>query len=316
MTVIKRTNMLCAKCAGVRISPDLMSTNWSNQEWPIPTLKLDSPCKLCRVLYSMFVRTPGHENLRHGTARGTTKPSGPDPSSPQYLGLSLEFLDDGNYRELLDCSYILHPTRQGTAGRYIHDLSFDPQWVRQCLEDCDTNHECMGNVHHHASTADFHVIDVVDRCVIRAPPNCRYLALSYVWGGIKQMRLTKNNMASLMEKGSLSAEPVPQTIEDAFTIARSLRIRYVWVDRLCIVQDSACHSNSQVAHMHQIYSGAYLSMFAASGSDSTSGIFSHSTRPQMQHAAPIDSKLYVAAPRSLEPLEKRLYASVWNSRAW
>ncbi len=298
------------------MSDDLTSTNWTKKKWLIYYLRADSPCKLCRVLYWMFVRTPGHESFRHGIARGTTRLLSSGPSSPAYLGLSLEFLDQDNHQQTLDCSYILHPIREGTAGRYIYDLSFDPRWVRRCLEDCDAQHNCLGGVHRHANKADFHVIDVQDRCVVRAPKNCQYLALSYVWGFVKQLRLTKLNAASLMRKGSLSAQPVPQTIEDALTICRSLGVRYLWVDRLCIVQDSACHSNSQVAHMHQIYSGAYMTIVAAYGSDSTSGIFSPQPRLKMQHAARVDGVLYVAAPLSLEPLEKNLYSSKWNSRAW
>lgn len=36
----------------------------------------------------------------------------------------------------------------------------------------------------------FRLIDVVDQCVVRASPACRYLALSYVWGECKHLRNT------------------------------------------------------------------------------------------------------------------------------
>lgn len=262
----------------------------------------------------MFVRTPGHRNFWNGIAKGTVAMVQSNNLDHEYLGLSLDFLDEDHWT--LDCSYRLHPVRPTTAGRYIHNLSYNHRWVSRCLEDCDTGHKCRGDLRRHDDKADFHVVDVENRCVVQAPPGCRYIALSYVWGMVQQLRLTKHNAAKLKKKGSLNPERVPQTIEDAMAICRSLSVRYLWVDRLCIMQDSACHSNSQVAHMHQIYSGAYLTIVAATGSDSASGIFAPQPQLKMQHTARIDNILYVAAPINLEPLESHLYSSKWNSRAW
>ena len=61
------------------------------------------------------------------------------------------------------------------------------------------------------------VIDCVERKIDDAPPNCEYIALSYVWGANQEC-------PSLREK-------LPQTIEDSITTVLHLGYRYLWVDR-------------------------------------------------------------------------------------
>jgi len=67
-----------------------------------------------------------------------------------------------------------------------------------------------------------------------------YTALSYVWGAVPHIRLTKANRAKLLEPGCLQAAgitPLPKTIDDAITLTRLLGRRYLWVDSLCLLQN-------------------------------------------------------------------------------
>lgn len=61
------------------------------------------------------------------------------------------------------------------------------------------------------------VIDCMKRKIVDAPPDCDYIALSYVWGA---------NQACPSPK-----EKLPQTIEDSITTVLHLGYRYLWVDR-------------------------------------------------------------------------------------
>jgi hypothetical protein len=77
------------------------------------------------------------------------------------------------------------------------------------------------------------VIDVVAKCIVRAPHACRYTALSYVWGGAEQVILTSKNEKAISRPGGLPAG-IPLTIQDAITSCRILGERYLLVDSLCI----------------------------------------------------------------------------------
>jgi hypothetical protein len=70
-----------------------------------------------------------------------------------------------------------------------------------------------------------------------------YIALSYVWGQVSQGGVPVNT-----ELGSL-----PQTIEDAISVTKSLGKRYLWVDALCIDQRDGEHKMGQIRVMDQIY---------------------------------------------------------------
>jgi Heterokaryon incompatibility protein (HET) len=61
----------------------------------------------------------------------------------------------------------------------------------------------------------------------------QYVALSYCWGPT-QLLSTKIDNLGEMEK-SIPVEILPQTIRDAFLVARKLDIRYIWIDAYCII---------------------------------------------------------------------------------
>ncbi|KAF1841238.1 HET-domain-containing protein, partial [Cucurbitaria berberidis CBS 394.84] len=166
------------------------------------------------------------------------------------------------------------------------------------------------------SLLEFRVIDVQDQCVVQAPDACRYTALSYVWGQVQQPLLKNDNLELLKTKRSLNALSIPQTIKDAIHICRLLGLRYLWVDSLCIVQDSQDHAAGQVAHMHKIYREAYLTLVVAAGLDCTSGIPSIQARPLFPPAVVIDDFKFAVIPHSFDAIEHRVQNSVWNQRSW
>jgi hypothetical protein len=77
-------------------------------------------------------------------------------------------------------------------------------------------------------------IDVEDFCTkeILDPARCRYVALSYVWGGASTVKLTQDNMFNLMSKDGLRQymHKLPQTVVDAIEVVRRLGERYLWTD--------------------------------------------------------------------------------------
>ena len=100
----------------------------------------------------------------------------------------------------------------------------------------------------------------------------KYIALSYCWGPDEgpseqdprpgQVKTTFANLASHIR--GIVIKTLPQTIQDVLICARKVGVEYVWVDALCIVQDSARDRNEQMARMGAIYTDAYLTVSATS----------------------------------------------------
>jgi len=165
--------------------------------------------------------------------------------------------------------------------------SFNISKVRGWIQDCDDNHEnCWSALKpFNYKTPAFlptRLIDVGDeaqdmhpRLVITSKMEAtslanaaKYMALSYCWGTAEQAaklpKTTKDTIFLRIEKIELNA--MPQTFQDAITVARTLGIKYLWVDSLCIIQDDARDWEIESSKMAAIFSNAYLTLVAASGS--------------------------------------------------
>ena len=62
----------------------------------------------------------------------------------------------------------------------------------------------------------------------------------------------------------IATSTLPQTIQDAITVTRELGLRYLWVDALCIVQDSLSDRAAEITKMDRIYQNAQVTISAAS----------------------------------------------------
>ena len=66
---------------------------------------------------------------------------------------------------------------------------------------------------------------------------------------------------------------LPATFQHAIQVVRSLGFRYLWIDSLCIVQDSVQDWSSESIKMAQIYENAAITLAAVDTDDSDSGLF-------------------------------------------
>ena len=96
----------------------------------------------------------------------------------------------------------------------------------------------------------------------------KWTALSYCWGenklNNKTYRTTTKNLQDHLRQ--IPFEKLPLTIQDAIQVTRSLCIRYLWVDALCIIQDSNEDWQAEAANMMNVYRNAYITI-AANASD-------------------------------------------------
>jgi hypothetical protein len=192
----------------------------------------------------------------------------------------LEVIAEYSWSESHDICLIPVQTEEYSAfpGRLVKQNSVDYVQIQQWLKRCQADH---GDDCRHLETTRFVnvrpillVIDVQDECLVHLPLNYRYLALSYVWGGVRQPQTLLENVEGFCKPGGLNAiaEALPKSIQDAIAFVKGLGERYLWVDTLCIIQDDPKTKQSTIDKMHIIYENAYLTLFAATGKDSNAGL--------------------------------------------
>lgn len=190
------------------------------------------------------------------------------------------------------------------------------------------------------------VIDVsgTPRLVVTSDLKANYVALSYCWGVALPEQLS--TPAYLLTKATLEPfqqgiphERLPRTIQHALQVTRRLGYRYLWVDSLCIVQDSAEDWSRESQHMGRIFQGASFTIAATAAASSHEGLFNRANPdieisedgghrenfvriPVAQHGHSIgDMCLAAVSPGCAQPTpfsllleEHRL--SRWYDRAW
>jgi hypothetical protein len=116
---------------------------------------------------------------------------------------------------------------------WIQTTEIDYSLVKYWLRRCNEYHEhCHISRAHARKDMNIRLIDVVDQSIVPGTLAHRYLALSYVWGGVERLRATKENIAALEQKDALQvrAASLPHTVQDAITFVANLEQRYLWVD--------------------------------------------------------------------------------------
>jgi hypothetical protein len=69
------------------------------------------------------------------------------------------------------------------------------------------------------------------------------------------------------------ADGLPKTIRDAVGVVLALGLEFLWVDALCILQDSAEDWLHEAESMGDIYRGSVLTLAALGAADSSVGLF-------------------------------------------
>ncbi|KAK7992092.1 heterokaryon incompatibility protein-domain-containing protein [Apiospora saccharicola] len=110
------------------------------------------------------------------------------------------------------------------------------------------------------------------------PAGTAYATLSHVWGNPQTTApflVTTLETVSL-DKGSIQFGALPHTFRDAVEVTRALGLRYVWIDSLCIIQDSPDDWHREAPRMAKIYSNAYVTIVATSATSAHDGFLKRS----------------------------------------
>ena len=102
-----------------------------------------------------------------------------------------------------------------------------------------------------------------------------YATLSHCWGGEVAVKLLKGNKDAFCE--GISVDSLPRTFQETIRVTRLLELRYLWIDALCIIQDSEEDWAMESNLMREVFSHCYLNIAATVSRDASEGLFR--TRP-------------------------------------
>ncbi|GKT60890.1 het-domain-containing protein [Colletotrichum tofieldiae] len=108
-----------------------------------------------------------------------------------------------------------------------------------------------------------------------------FAALSYCWGGPQEPSLTSYTKNRL--RAGMHASKFSRTIHDAIKFTHAMGLEYLWVDALCILQDSPHDKATEIGRMSSYYGANTVTLLAASASAATQG-FLEPRSDQGKHA--------------------------------
>ena len=114
----------------------------------------------------------------------------------------------------------------------VLDIAYD--WI----EACDASHEmCVPRKNDRPPTRLVSVCGEVihlesTETWTSSPP---YATLSYCWGNLDFLTTTTSVLEDFLIE--IPVARLPQTFKDAIKLVRALKIGYIWIDSLCIMQD-------------------------------------------------------------------------------
>lgn len=157
------------------------------------------------------------------------------------------------------------------------NLGATTNFIRACLKSCDARHPLCKPTKSYMPTRLVDVggarssqVRIVETDRMGASP---YVALSYCWGPTNNFRTTKSTLRTMA--AGVPVSNLPQTVQDAVQVTRELNLRYLWVDAICIIQDSKSDWEMESSNMASVYQHAYLTIAAGTANNSSQGFLNH-----------------------------------------
>ena len=194
--------------------------------------------------------------------------------------------------------------------------------AKDWLNDCITSHpNCRDN---HDQTLPTRLLDLELlhntkdlKLVETTGESGQYAALSHCWGTTQQFTTTKATLTK--RKVCIPFTELPKTFKEAVQVARALRIRYLWIDSLCIIQGDHDDWAREAARMSAVYQNALITIAAAASDSGDKGLFRRSVEYEVEtHPTEGESLSLIFRPprkhlgsredREMFPLAQRAWA--------
>jgi hypothetical protein len=277
------------------------------------------------------------------------RPDPVDDNSPN-LCLEITYFLDGAYRNqnayFFTVDLDLLPFEHTDLNSDCPQISYRPMDIfsrsplplcHKLLEwthECQSYHsECNGKLTFGATTVEHgplptRLLDVGDwpvdtpflRLCLTANINrdTKYTTLSHCWGTKVHASLRNENYKQFLN--CIPCTELSKTFLEAIQFTRQLGIRYIWIDSLCIAQDSKEDWIHEALLMGSTYSKSFLNLAATSSKDGDEGLF-HSYNPLIVNPCHIQadwtglpSGKYMCLDDGAWP--RRIEDGPLNQRAW
>ena len=174
-------------------------------------------------------------------------------------------------------------THRERSASYLNCSDATLVRIAQWMEECLTSHTTCFDIQTVAATRSIlplRLLDLapaLDASFIRLQSSeplsihTVYVTLSHCWGGHSKTALTSSSLATFQAGIHLST--LPRTFQDAAILTRKLGIRYLWIDALCIIQDSVQEWSHEASLMGDIYANSSLTLSATDSPDSEGGLY-------------------------------------------
>lgn len=172
------------------------------------------------------------------------------------------------------------------AGNTKSSLAVCKQWLEQCMGD----HElCVTSKPRFSPTRLISLSDGMRRLVtIDFQEEIIYATLSHCWGTATFTVLTKATFQDFHD--SIPTDALSKTFLDAILVCEELGVDYIWIDSLCIIQDSsedwyvndssplAFHlthlsRTKEAAMMTHVYGNSHINIAASGAANGHDGLF-------------------------------------------
>lgn len=157
----------------------------------------------------------------------------------------------------------------------LHEAKRQLSWIQDCLD----NHTiCNKNALEKSSYLSTRLVDIRNMsCIQLIDSNAiithdrRYAALSYCWVNSmpKSGRTTLSSLAA--HQRQIEVKKLPKTLREAIEVTRSLKIDYIWIDALCIIQDDEVDREREITSMVEVYSCGIVTIAAGVSTSCESG---------------------------------------------
>jgi hypothetical protein len=169
----------------------------------------------------------------------------------------------------------------------------------------------------HDTNSTIRVCELIAHIVEEIP---KYLTLSHCWGNSRKQQLTRSTLKAYTR--AIPAEELSCTLKDAVEITRNLGYQHVWIDSLCIIQDSATDWRTESHKMAGIYGNSQCTIAALASDNDEGGCYRE--RPaffgRLVTFPGADGDLQISHPRSRyferEYEASGLKAAPLHRRAW
>lgn len=262
----------------------------------------ESGIRLGMDLDTLYVARPSNSR-DDGTGEATPKavlaaPSDPDdPGRPPLWGSMITTAEDDSGPKRLDSQREDKARTQETSSfdetirsqvqseqKKRQERDNSAYKIRPCAEvqynlvkkwfcECDTSHKCRTETKPSLEMSVM-AVDCIEMRLVPIETTEKYFALSYVWGDVPALELTREKFKFFCTPASFDrvSRSLSQTVVDAIRFVREAGGRYLWVDRLCIVQDDDEGKRRAIQNMDVVYRSAWAVIIAGAGANADAGL--------------------------------------------